>query len=52
MKNLLTRSGFFKLTEEQSRILAQTNPNLHMTLSERVLLSAVAEKDRVSTEKL
>ncbi|XP_039266207.2 uncharacterized protein LOC120341696 [Styela clava] len=41
------RFNFFRLTDEQNKILSQTNPNLHMTVSERVLLSAVAEKDRV-----
>nr|CAB3267971.1 zinc finger protein 236-like [Phallusia mammillata] len=42
------RTGFYLLSNEQSEILEKTDPSQNMTLSERILLNAVAEKDRVT----
>ncbi|XP_076809245.1 zinc finger protein 236-like [Clavelina lepadiformis] len=42
------RNGFYLLSDEQSEILEKTDPTKSMTISERILLSAVAEKNRVA----
>jgi len=42
------RTGFYVLSEEQHKLLSKTTPSQEMSVSERVLLSAVAEKGTVS----